>query len=260
MKRTLVLLFVVSALAASLMAVLQGCSKKGAAEPEMPTATTGNTATITPTWTQSEVVSATPTATITETLTVSPTFTETQPPYVVDNFESGTDTWTTSKDAGTLSFVNTGITGSTNSILYGSYALGVTGEAWAETGSAPYAGFTMIQKSFGPADLSAYVTMDFAVSEIVTFTPVYGGPVTYKAMIKSGANVIEYVMTAPGPVMAQRSLPLSGFVLPSGASGYTAASVIANADAVAFEVSITSSTLNDWIGYSIFIDNVEFRK
>jgi hypothetical protein len=178
--------------------------------------------------------------------------------YIVDDFEPGTDNWTTAKDGGSLSNIRTGIVGSPNAGLYGSYALGVTGEAWAETGS--YFGFSAAQKTFGPADFSSYATLDLAASEKITFTPLYGGSVVYKVKIKSGANLIETTIPAPTASMANISLPLTGFALPSGAVGYTAASVLANADGIIIEVDMVSGVLNDWVGYEIYLDNIEFKK
>jgi hypothetical protein len=176
----------------------------------------------------------------------------------VDDFESGVNTWTSAKDAGSLSHANAGIVGSANP-SYGAYALGVTGEAWAETGSSPYTGFSSFAKTFASADLSAYTSFDFSIAENITFVPYYGGPVTYKVRIQSGSNSIEAVTTAATGVMTNRSIMLSSFALPSGATGYTVASVLANADTVAFEVSIQSSYYNDWIGYEIYLDNIEFK-
>lgn len=249
MKKLFLLCFTALAAVILLLALSSGC-KNSPSGPAMTPGTATTTPTITPTATESEVVSP----------TVSATTTATSQAYVVDDFESGTDNWTVFKDAGSLSNVHTGIVGSSNPALFGAYALGVTGEAWAETGSAPYAGFSGIEKTFGPVDVSSYAALNFAVGEKITFIPYYGGPVTYTIQLKSGPNIIESSTSSLPSVMTNQASPLSGFTLPAGATGYTAASVLASVDAVVFMVSISSSVLNDWIGYEIYFDNIEFSK
>ena len=227
----------------------------------LPTSSETLTYTVTPTVTETATVTDTgtklPSATETVTHTVTPSSTETPVIFSVDNFETGIDSWTTAKDGGSLSTVRTGIVRSANP-SYGSYALGVTGEAWAEIGSNPYTGFTSMQKTFTTKDLSSYISFDFAAAEKITFSPI--GPVSYTAGIMSGANIIVAAMTVPTTTMTNYTIPLSSFSLPSGATGYTVASVLANADGVIFEVAMQPSALDAWVGYELYFDNVEFKQ
>lgn len=253
------------------------------------TSTVSETITETYTVTETETDTVSPTVTVTltqtETHTITPTFTvtPTETPFYLDNFEDGNEfnninpynnPWSgyvNIPDAASNTYTLTDVSICSNCGSGGGRAM--TAQGWVHTdnpdGTGGYFSSYGIRTPllFAPSTGLNFSIYRFLYFKIVSYvwasSPPFTGTYKFKVRLFDGSGrVVEQELAGLAIAWGfqPKQINISDFVLPAGASGYTAADVLANAEEIRWEFYASSSSITDYTESVIWLDDIWLEK